>query len=337
LHNQSKADELRKQGFGTVLTFQKDGIVRGSGALVCLANAKENETIIKDRAAGFYSLRKGTSPQDYPSSIMGAIALLRQTYYDAQWYKTNATKAEYNITLDAFNKMQDLPSIFEGGDKYNDIRGKNIAAEFKVKYIIKGGGNEYQRLYDIQNTFSKFIIPINFPEAIDVEDPYDAEQASLTELKHWEMAPANLAMLEKNFVQFCITTADLKDKASFLKNLRKAIKYGLSEKTALKALTTNPANFIGVQDKIGSLKQGMLANFMITSKNIFEDDAIIYETWSNGIKHEYNDLSIPAINGTYSLSINKNSYKININIIRIYNITHSNFCRTSICTFVNAS
>lgn len=313
LHNQSKADELRKQGFGTVLTFQKDGIVRGSGALVCLANAKENETIIKDRAAGFYSLRKGTSPQDYPSSIMGAIALLRQTYYDAQWYKTNATKTEYNITLDAFNKMQELPSVFDGGDKYNDIRGKNIADEFKTKYIIKGGGNEYQRLYDIQNTFSKFIIPINFPEAIDVEDPYDAEQASLTELKHWEMAPANLAMLEKNYVQFCITTADLKDKTSFLKNLRKAIKYGLTEKMALKALTTNPANFIGVQDKIGSLKQGMFANFIITSKNIFEEDAIIYETWSNGIKHEYNDLSIPAINGTYSLLINKNSYKININ------------------------
>ena len=313
LHNQSKADELRKQGFASVLTFQKDGIVRGSGALVCLANAKENETIIKDRAAGFYSFKKGVSPQDYPSSLMGGIALLRQTYYDAQWYKTNGTKTEYNITLDAFNKLQDLPSIFEGGDKYNDVRGKLIADEFKTKYIIKGGGNEYQRMYDIQNTFSKFIIPVNFPEALDVEDPYDAEQASLTELKHWEMAPSNLAMLEKNFVQFCITTADLEDKANFLKNLRKAIKYGLSEKMALKALTTTPANFIGVQDKIGSLKQGMFANFIITSKNIFEDDAIIYETWSNGIKHEYNDLSIPAINGTYNLSINSNVYKLNIN------------------------
>ena len=144
LHNQSKADELRKQGFGAVLTFQKDGIVRGSGALVCLADAKENESIIKDRAAGFYSLRKGTSPQDYPSSIMGAVALLRQTYYDAQWYKTNAANTDYNITLDAFNKMQELPSVFEGGDKYNDIRGKNIANEFKTKYNIKVGGNEYK-------------------------------------------------------------------------------------------------------------------------------------------------------------------------------------------------
>ncbi len=312
LHNQAKADELRKQGFATVLTSSKDGIVRGSGALVFLANAKENESILKDKAAGFYSFNKGTSPQDYPESLMGAVALLRQTYYDAAWYKTNETKTEYNITLEAFNKLQELPSIFEGGDKYNDIRGKKIGDEFKVKYIIKGGGNEYQRLYDIQNTFSKFIIPINYPEALDVEDPYDAEQASLSDLKHWEMAPVNLAMLEKNAVQFCVTSADLKNKSDFLKNLRKAIKYGLSEKTALKALTANPANFIGMQDKIGALKQGMYANFFISSTNIFDEDAMIYETWSNGIKHAYRDLSIPEIKGAYKLVLDKNTYKMDV-------------------------
>jgi imidazolonepropionase-like amidohydrolase len=313
LHNQQKADELRKQGFGAVLTVQKDGIVRGSGALVNLNDTKENESIIKDKAAAFYSLNKGTSPQDYPSSLMGAVALLRQTYYDAAWYKTNATKTEYNISLDAFNKLQELPSIFEGNDKYNDLRGKKIADEFKTKYIIKGGGNEYQRLFDIQATYSKYIIPVNFPDAIDVEDPYDAEQASLTDLKHWEMAPANLAMLEKNYVQFCITSSDLKDKSAFLKNVRKAIKYGLSEKTALRALTYNPANFIGVQDKIGSLKQGMYANFFISSKSVFEDDATIFETWSNGDKHVYNDLFLPDITGSYQLQYNSNNYKITVN------------------------
>lgn len=312
LHNLSKADELRKLGFGAVVTAQKDGIVRGSGVLVNLNDAKENESIIKDKAAAFYSLNKGTSPQDYPSSLMGAVALLRQTYYDATWYKTNAAKTEYNITLDAFNKLQELPSIFEGNDKYNDLRGKKIADEFKVKYIIKGGGNEYQRLYDIQNSYSKYIIPVNFPDAIDVEDPYDAEQASLSDLKHWEMAPANLALLEKNYVPFCITSADLKDKSAFLRNVRKAIKYGLSEKTALRALTYNPANFIGVQDKLGSLKQGMYANFFISSKPIFEEDAIIFETWSNGEKHVYNDYTLPEITGLYELAYQGNSYKLTI-------------------------
>jgi imidazolonepropionase-like amidohydrolase len=312
LHNQQKADELRKQGFGSVVTVPKDGIVRGSGALVNLTTLKENESIIKDRAAGFYSFHKGSSPQDYPSSLMGAIALLRQTYYDADWYKSNQTKTEYNITLDAFNKLQELPSIFEGSDKFNDLRAKKVGEEFKVRYIIKGGGNEYQRIYDIQNTGSQFIIPINFPEAIDVEDPYDAEQASLSDLKHWEMAPANLAELEKNNISFCITTADLKDKSAFLKNLRKAIKHGLTEKMALRALTFNPASFIGVQDKVGTLNPGKFANFFISSMPVFEEEAIIYETWSNGIKHVYNDLSSADIEGVYQLNYNANSYRLTI-------------------------
>ena len=313
-HNNQKADELRKQGFGAVLTFVKDGIVRGSGAFVNLSDQKENESVIKDRAAGFYSLRKGTSPQDYPSSVMGAVALLRQTYYDAKWYaeNSNANNREYNISLDAFNKLQELPSIFEGGDKYNDLRGDKIGDEFKVKYIIKGGGNEYQRVMDIQNTFSKFIIPVNFPEALDVEDPYDAEQVSLTELKHWEMAPANPSILEANSISFCITSSDLKDKSLFLKNVRKAIKYGLNEKTALRALTQNPAQFIGVQDKVGSLQNGMFANFFIASKNIFEDDAIIYETWSNGIKHQYQDVNAVDLSGNYSMALGNNTYKLNL-------------------------
>lgn len=315
LHNQAKADELRKLGFGAVVTVQKDGIVRGSGALVNLNATKENESIIKDKAAAFYSFNKGTSSQDYPSSLMGAVALLRQTYYDAAWYAStgSVTNKEYNISLDAFNKLQELPSIFEGNDKYNDLRSKKIGDEFKVKYIIKGGGNEYQRLYDIQNTYSRFIIPVNYPDAIDVEDPFDAEQASLSDLKHWEMAPANLALLENNYVEFCITSADLKDKSVFLKNVRKAIEYGLSEKTALRALTYNPANFIGVQDKIGSLKQGMYANFFISSKSIFEEDAVIYETWSNGEKYIYTDLSTPDISGSYQLIYNNSSYKLSIN------------------------
>lgn len=311
-HDQAKADELRKQGFGAVLTSSKDGIVRGSGALVNLANANENESIIKDRAAGFYSFKKGSSKQDYPSSLMGAVALLRQTYYDAEWYKNNQSKTEYNISLEAFNKLQELPSIFEGNDKYNDLRAKKVGDEFKIKYIIKGGGNEYQRLYDIQGTFSKFIIPVNYPEAMDVEDPYDAEQVTLSDLKHWEMAPVNLSALEANFIQFCITSADLKNKADFLKNVRKAVKYGLSEKTALRALTYNPANFIGVQDKVGSLKQGMYANFFISSKAIFDEEAVIYETWSNGIKHLYNDLNLADITGNYNLSAGTVNYKIDI-------------------------
>src|ERR1035437_2726028 len=171
--NSGTADEFRKLGFGAVLTFQKDGIVRGSGTVVSLADGKENSLIINDKAASLYSFDKGSSIQDYPSSLMGAIALLRQTYLDADWYKKDKTKKEYNISLDAFNNLQTLPQIFETTDKFNALRADKIGKEFKVNYIIKGSGAAYQCLDDIKTSNCKFIIPMNFPIAYDVEDPYD--------------------------------------------------------------------------------------------------------------------------------------------------------------------
>ncbi|HXB41010.1 MAG TPA: amidohydrolase family protein [Bacteroidia bacterium] len=312
-NNETKADELRKLGFGTVLTSTKDGIVRGSGALVLLnTQKKENENVVKDKAAAFYSFSKGSSTQDYPSSLMGSIALLRQTYLDAQWYIANKNKAEYNISLEAFNNLQTLPSIIEVSTKLSALRADKIGDEFKVKYIIKGSGDEYQRIHDLVNTNCKFIIPLNFPDAFDVEDPYDAELISTAELKHWEMAPANTKFMQDNSIPFAITTSDLKDKTKFWKNLRKAIQYGLTEQNALKNLTTVPAEMLGVSDKIGALKKGMLANFIITSKNVFEEGATIYENWVNGNVYKINDLNAPDIRGKYELSYNNIKYKIEI-------------------------
>ncbi len=301
-HSAEKADELKKLGFASVVACAKDGIVRGSGVLVNLNNSRENESIIIDKAAAFYSFNKGSSPQDYPSSLTGAIALLRQTYLDAAWYAGNKNRSEYNITLDEFNKLQVLPSVFEANDKFNDLRAAKVAKEFNVKYIIKAGGNEYQRINDIQNTSLKYILPLNFPEAYDVEDPYDAEAISLAELKHWELAPSNPAAFEKSNIPFCFTASDLKDKNQFLKNIRKAIQYGLTEKTALKALTANPAQFVNAYDKIGALKKGYYANFFISTKPVFEEESSIVQHWVSGEPNIYADLDAPDFRGNYILS-----------------------------------
>lgn len=318
--NSLSADEFRKLGFGAVLTFQKDGIVRGSGTIVSLADGKENSLILNDKAAALFSFDKGSSTQDYPSSLMGAIALLRQTYLDADWYKKQTPLSlrrgaggEVNISLEAFNNLQMLPQIFETTDKFNVLRADKIGKEFKVNYIIKGSGTEYQCLDDIKATNCKFIIPLNFPIAFDVEDPYDAINVSLTELKHWEMAPANPVAMEKYFIPFALTTTDLKDKKDFWKNLRKAISYGLSEKQALRSLTSTPAELLNIADKLGKLKSGMIANFIITSGNLFDEKTIIYENWIQGNPYKINDYNTIDVRGNYDFAYgNKRLYQLKI-------------------------
>lgn len=310
VHAKDKADQLKKAGFGTVLSCPKDGIVRGSAVLANLnSNSKENTSIVAEKAAGNYALVKGSSPQDYPSSLTGGIALLRQTFYDADWYK-NSDKKEFNISLEAFNKLKELPAVIESNDKYNALRISKISKEFGIPFILKAGGNEYQRISEIKETGLRFILPLNFPEVLDVEDPYDAENIPLSDLLHWELAPTNPAAFEKNGITFCLTSSDLKNKSEFLPNLRKAVQHGLSEKAALKALTTTPASLINAGGKIGALKKDHYANFFISNKPIFENDAVVLAHIVNGEPDFYSDLDPVDFRGKYKLSTDRKTWEL---------------------------
>ncbi|MBC7905045.1 MAG: amidohydrolase family protein, partial [Gemmatimonadaceae bacterium] len=296
-----KAKPLRDAGFGSVLTHQKDGIVRGTGAVVTLNSSKENLVFLKEKASAHYSFSKGVSTQSYPASMMGSVALLRQTYIDAQWYKNNPNSEGLNISLKSFNDAAALPQIFESTDKWADIRADRIGDEFGVQYIIKAGGNEYQRIKEIAATKASFIVSLNFPQAMDVEDPNDARMVALSDMKHWELAPGNAAALEQANIPFAITSAEIRDTKQFMANLRKAIEYGLTEARAFDALTKAPATMLGVYDKVGSLDAGKLANFLITTGPVFSEKTTILQNWVQGVKYAVNETGWTSIAGTYNL------------------------------------
>ena len=299
----SKAAPLREAGFGAVLTQQEDGIARGTAALVTLAATRENKVMIREKAAAAYSFDKGSSTQNYPNSLMGAIALLRQTYLDAQWYKSQPAKEGVNLSLQAWNASQQLPQLFATGDKWDVLRADKIGDEFGVQYIIKGGGNEYQRMPEMAATKAAFVLPVNYPGAIDVEDPNDARFVSLAEMKHWEMAPSEPAAFEKAGIPFCLTADGLKDVKQFMGNVRKAIEYGLSEQTALEALTKTPAMLLKAYDKIGSLEAGKLANFLIASGPLFNEKTVLFQNWVQGNRYDINNEGWNDIRGIYTVTL----------------------------------
>lgn len=309
----AKAKPLRDIGFGTVLSHVKDGIARGTGVLATLSDEKENKTILREQAAAFYSFSKGSSTQSYPGSLMGTIALLRQTFLDAKWYQNNAEKEGVNLSLQAFNKNRSLPQVFDANDKWADLRADNIGDEFGVQFIIKGGGNEYQRINDIKASKATYILTLNYPQAMDVEDPADARFVALSDMKHWELAPGNLAAFEKTGIPFCLSAADLKDSKQFLTNLRKALDYGLSETKALEALTKTPATTLGVYNQVGSLEAGKLANFLITSGPVFDDKTVILQNWVQGEQYLVNNDGWSPVAGQYELTLNNtNKYTLDV-------------------------
>jgi imidazolonepropionase-like amidohydrolase len=306
------AKEYRELGFGTVLTHQMDGISRGSSVAVLLGEGMAHELILKDKAAHHLSFKKGVSTQNYPGSLMGGIALLRQTYLDADWYKNHGYKEEYNISLSAWNELRQLPHIFEARDKLEILRADKVAKEFGLTYSYIGNGDEYQRLEEIKKTGATIIVPLNFPEAFDVADPVDALRVSLGDLKHWELAPTNAARLAKAAIPIILTTHALKKKSSFMEQLRKAIKNGLSKEAALKALTETPAQLIGIADQVGTLDKGKRANFLITSGDIFEEETKIHHNWINGKAHAFKELEETNLSGTYDLTIGAQQFILEV-------------------------
>lgn len=310
--DESKAKNLREAGFGTVLTHQADGIARGTGALVSLSAEKESQTVISEKISAHYSFDKGSSTQDYPGSLMGMIALLRQQYLDAQWYKTKPAKEGLNLSLQSWNDNQSLVQIFDASDKWNALRADKIGDEFGVQYVIKAGGNEYQRIPEIVATKATYILPLNFPQAMDVEDPNDARFVALADMKHWELAPTEAGAFEKANIPFCLTAADLKDTKTFIANVRKAIEYGLSEQKALEALTKTPATILKSYDKVGSLDAGKLANFIITSGPVFQENTVLYQNWVQGNKYVVKEEGWSDIRGSYTLQFGGVTYPIEI-------------------------
>ncbi len=299
--NKTSAQSYIENGFSVVLTHNMDGIVRGSATLVTLTNNKrENEAIINGNAANFMSFDKGTSDQDYPNSLMGSIALLRQTYYDAEWYKKQ--NRESNISLERFNDLQSLPQFFNTSSWQDIFRAKKIADEFGKKYIYVGNGDEYQQIEALKKLNVSIVVPIDFPKAFDVEDAYDATKISINQLKNWELAPYNFKFLQDANIDFAITSTGLKEPKYFIKNIQKAIKCGASVQTILKALTTTPAKLIQQDSILGSVTVGKMANLLITDKPIFQEGFSIYQNWTNGQLNELKAIDEIAIQQNYLLN-----------------------------------
>ena len=308
-----KAEKLRKAGFGVVNSHIDDGIIQGTGVLVTLAREGSDATRLLDEKLGqFYGTSKSkTSRQMYPTSLMGTMALLRQVNLDADWYAKGNIK-EKDRALEAFNANRNEIQILNASSKENVLRFDKIGDQFNTQYVFVAGGDEYEWIKDIKATNAQFIVPVNFPDAYDMEDPLMASSVSLADLKAWNQAPSNPKVLADNNITFAFTTHDLKDEKDLLANLQKAIEYGLDKTKALEALTTIPAQIIGKSTQLGHLKTGAYANFLITSGDIFDKETTIYQNWVTGVKDEITPMDTKDLRGDYTFKLNNTDYELSI-------------------------
>ncbi len=287
---------FRSQGFAVVQVVPPHGLMQGSTTVVALGQDAANRQIILPDASQAMSLNLADRrSRDYPTSQMGVFALLRQSFYDAQWhdaahqaYKNmpGLTRPEQNMALKnlarAMNTQQ--PFIIHTLDENDFFRANQITSEFGLNTWILGSGKEYRRIDAIRETNLPVILPLDFPKTPDVQTPEEAMAVSLEALRHWYLAPENPLHLSRARVPFSLSAHE--SDLDFLKNLRTAVNRGLAEQDALAALTMVPARMLEIDNKYGSLDKGKAANFFIADGNIFDSDTNIEATWIDGIRYE---------------------------------------------------
>jgi imidazolonepropionase-like amidohydrolase len=308
--------KLRAMGFAAAMTAPAQGIFRGQSALIQLLDGNQvKDALLKADVAQQLAFEMAFWPSDeYPGSLMGAIALVRQTIEDARWQRDmrgylrknpNAERIEANAALDAlegFVSGKQL-GIFKADDELDFERIDKIGREFQLNLALLGNGFEYRRLNALVNAKRALIVPLNFPATPKLSNPDDALNTDLSALQHWEQAPANLARLRAAGLLVALTTAGVTDPdKNFWPNLRRAVKAGLSEKDALAALTTAPAQLLGAVE-LGTLKAGQVANVVVADETLFRaNDAKIYQVWIDGQPYEINPLNAPDLGGTWQLT-----------------------------------
>ncbi len=316
-----KADDTRgprELGFTTVLAAPAAGVFRGQSALLASHPGHDAKAaLVSARVAqhmGFETQGDGSS---YPTSLMGAMALARQTLLDARWHGqalatratgtpgTSSERLAANASLSALAPVLagTQPVVLAAFDEQDYGRIAKLRDEFKLRAIVQGNGHEYRQAALLAAARLPVIVPLAYPPAPELADPDSALDVSLATLQHWEQAPSNLALLQRAGVPVAITAAGLREPArDFWPRLRQAVRRGLAPDQALAGLTTTPAMLVGESQRLGSLAPGRIANLVVASGDLFrQDDAVIELVFVDGDPVPTQAAARPDLRGSWAV------------------------------------
>ena len=292
--------KYREEGFVALAVVPEGGLLRGQAAVYSTGESKSPaELVLKPDAysvVGFETRGWGQlKGENYPLSLMGCTALIRQTFLDRDWYEKARTvagfvdkKPDYQANLESLKAVVNGERLLVGQSKdYLDVL--RILTMFKEiglpRTALLLSGEEWKELSWFKNSISpsqSFILPLKFPKDPKAEDGVAEEDLTLELLRSWYFAPANPRWLKEKGVRFSFTAFGQKGVDDLEGKVAEAVAAGLSKTDALAALTTEPARLLGVSDELGTLEVGKSASFVVREGEPFGDSTAIREVWVEG-------------------------------------------------------
>lgn len=293
----------RNAGFTTVLTVGRTGIFNGQSALINLAGDSTSTVIVKSPFAEHISF--GTIPGQYPGSLLGTFSALRQMLLDAQrlqevqkMYAASSKgmkRPEADKSLEALIPVlnRQMPVVFNANREIEIVRALDLAKEFNLNAIIAGGQEAWKLADRLKAQKVPVLLSLNFPKRT-ASASAEADAESMDLLRFRAETPKGPSRLAQAGVKFAFQSGGMTSVGDFVANAGKAVDSGLSKDEAIRAMTLASAEILGVDDRLGSLQEGKIANLTVTKGDIFAKDKRITHVFVDGKVFEQKELPIPA-------------------------------------------
>ncbi|MBC7349239.1 MAG: amidohydrolase family protein [Candidatus Aminicenantes bacterium] len=291
-------ESWHRVGFTTVVVAPARGIFQGQSVILNLNSDQANRMVLKQPWA--LHINFTTERGLYPSSLMGTVAFIRQKFYDTQHYSLHLkkyldsprflTRPEYDPFLEALVPfvVEKKPVVFQCNNQEDIKRALRLIDEFQLKAVLSGCNEAWRVTANLKTARIPLLVSLDFrPPATSL---YNQQGEAARKKAEAELYPANAAILARENIPFALTSFGLSD-TSLGKNLQAALKAGLSPEAALKALTIEPARILGLDQQLGTLEPGKMANLVLTRGDLFGEKTRVVKVLVDGILFNYEEKS----------------------------------------------
>ncbi len=314
----------RNAGFTTALTVSRDGVFNGQSAIINLSGNSVSEMIIRAPFAQHFTFTTARGGV-YPTSLMGTISALRQMLYDAKRldemrknYDKNPRgmkRPEADASLDALIPVVNgtMPIVFNANSEIEIIRVLDLQKEFGLKAIISGGLEAWKVADTLKKQDVPVLLSLNFPRRTTAAST-EADAEPLVVLRFRAEVPKGASRLAAAGVKFAFQSGGMTSLNDFLTNAGKAVENGLDKGTAIRAMTLSAAEIFGVDNRLGSIEAGKIANLTVVRGDIFSKDKAFTHIFVDGKLFEQRErprtttttggnTNIAQVGGNYNISI----------------------------------
>ena len=295
-------EDMRALGFTLAQVVPYGTMLPGHGALMFLGGKSPDKAALVNNSVFYAELTPAQGV--YPATVMGVMAKFRDLYRNAvlaknyeSTYASNRNGLERPTTdriLETFYPVIDqrLPVMFKAERMLEAQRVFTLKNELNFSLMIADLKEGWPIAEKVKASGAKVFLSLDLPEEPKKddkkkEDVKSEEQEALNKRKAEAIAnaTAQAATFAKAGIPFGFSTLSVKTK-DIQPNLRRMIKAGLTEDAALGALTTVPAQLLGLSDRLGTVDNGKIANLVIADKPYFDEKAKVRYVFVDGTLYQ---------------------------------------------------